>query len=75
LKITETFVVDNAGERGKVENYVPEPTARENPCDTCSYSEKCAVNGTDCFAFRRWSNTGDYSDKQIKHLIRKFQDA
>lgn len=73
LRIAETFTVDNGGERAKIEHYECEPTNRPNPCDTCDVAAKCATEGTDCFAFRRWTNTGDYSDKQVKHLIRKFE--
>ena len=71
--LRDTFTVDNGGERAKPEVFEVEATKRENPCDTCERAAKCATQEVDCFAFRRWSNCGDYSDKQIEHLIRKFE--
>lgn len=71
--LIETFTVDNGGERFVSEALELEPTKRENPCDTCPRAAKCADQEVDCFAFRRWSNCGDFSDKQVGHLIRRFE--
>jgi hypothetical protein len=46
---------------------------RENPCDTCPLADKCDKDETDCFAFRRWSNEGDYRDRQVGRLVREFE--
>jgi len=70
--IRDTFTVDNGGERAKPEFFETVPTKRENPCDTCPRVTMCDTQEVDCFAFRRWSNCGDYSDTQVQHLIRKF---
>lgn len=70
----ETFVVDNAAMgRAQVWEYKQEETVRENPCDTCQFVSRCTVNGTDCFAFRRWTHSGNYSDRQIDRLTRPFE--
>jgi hypothetical protein len=67
------YVVDNAAMgRAKVWFYEQEETKRENPCDSCKFAERCDANGTDCFAFRRWTYNGDYNDKQIDRLTRPF---
>ena len=70
----ETFTVDNAAMgRAKVWEYKQEETVRENPCDTCKFVSRCTESGTDCFAFRRWTHSGNYSDHQINHLVRSFE--
>jgi hypothetical protein len=47
-------------------------TKRKNPCDTCPLANTCDLDETDCFAFRRWTNEGDYKDRQVGRLIREF---
>jgi len=70
----ETFTVDNAAMgRAQVWEYKQEETVRGNPCDTCKFVSRCVVNGTDCFAFRRWTHSGNYSDRQIDRLTRPFE--
>jgi hypothetical protein len=69
------YVVDNAGERAKVWEYIQEETLRPNPCDTCQFAARCDENGTDCFAFRRWTHDGNYNDRQIDRLTRPFDVA
>ena len=69
----DSFVVDNAAMgRAKVWEYKQEETVRENPCESCKFAARCDYNGTDCFAFRRWTHSGNYSDRQINHLVRTF---
>ena len=48
-------------------------TKRPNPCETCEFAQRCAEKGLDCFAFRRWTHNGDYNDRQINRLTRKFE--
>lgn len=67
------YVVDNAGERAIPWEYKQEETKRTNPCDDCKLAARCAANGTDCFAFRRWTHDGDYNDRQIDRLTRPFE--
>lgn len=43
---------------------------REVPCDSCSLAEKCAVQLTECSAFRNWSHDGDYKDSDVGRFIR-----
>ena len=39
------------------------------PCDGCKLADKCTAEELECFAFRRWSGTGQYTEKQIgRHL-------
>ena len=41
----------------------------EIPCDTCEFATQCEVNGTECSAFKVWTNTGSYKiDKVGKNL-------
>ena len=43
---------------------------RECPCDTCPLFDQCAVNGTECSAFRNWGTDGDYKDTDVQRLLR-----
>ena len=43
---------------------------RPAPCDTCSQMDACAVRLTECVAFRVWSASGDYLDKDVSRLMR-----
>ena len=48
--------------------YNPE-SKMEIPCDTCEFATQCEVNGTECSAFKVWTNTGSYKiDKVGKNL-------
>ena len=48
---------------------IPE-NAREIPCDLCQFEKECAVRMTECVAFRQWSASGDYMDKDMGRLRR-----
>lgn len=50
----------------------PFNTKRPLPCEKCNRTAVCAVEKTDCFAFRRWVNCGDYSDRQVAHIVREM---
>lgn len=70
------FTVDNgAMGRAKAWFYEQEETKRPNPCVGCKFAKRCETNGTDCFAFRRWTHDGNYTDRQIDRLTRPFEVA
>ena len=35
------------------------------PCDGCSNANICAISGLECKAFKQWSHTGKYNNKNI----------
>jgi len=39
--------------------------ARECPCIPCERSAECKANLLSCDAFRKWCNTGNYSDDSL----------
>ena len=43
---------------------------REAPCDTCPMADECENAVLECVAFRQWSASGDYMDKDIGRLRR-----
>ena len=43
---------------------------KECPCDTCPMFDACAVNGTECSAFRNWGTNGDYKEVDVTRLLR-----
>ena len=45
-------------------------SAREIPCDSCEFADKCAVDSLECSAFRTWATSGDYKDSDIARLLR-----
>jgi hypothetical protein len=48
---------------------IPE-NVRDVPCDGCSRVDECAARMTECVAFRVWSATGDFLDKDVTRLMR-----
>jgi len=48
---------------------IPE-NVRDVPCDGCSNEAQCAVKLTECVAFRVWSASGDFLDKDVGRLLR-----
>jgi len=57
----------------KHEQYLPSlETRMPMPCDACPLMNKCADNGTDCTAFRRWTRHGDYKQKNVGRLLKAF---
>lgn len=48
---------------------IPE-NVREVPCDGCSKVDACGVSMAECVAFRVWSASGDYEDKDVGRLMR-----
>lgn len=48
---------------------IPE-NVRDVPCEGCTRMEDCAVRMTECVAFRVWSASGDFLDKDIGRLMR-----
>lgn len=53
---------------------LPTPeSAREVPCDICSMADECALKGLECVAFRQWSASGDFEDKDIARLRRAMK--
>ena len=48
---------------------IPE-NARDVPCEGCARVDECAVRMTECVAFRVWSATGDFLDKDVTRLMR-----
>ena len=48
---------------------IPE-NVRDVPCDGCVNESQCAVKLTECVAFRVWSASGDFLDKDVGRLLR-----
>jgi hypothetical protein len=48
---------------------IPE-NVRDVPCEGCARMEECAIRKTECVAFRVWSATGDFLDKDVTRLMR-----
>jgi hypothetical protein len=48
---------------------IPE-NVRDVPCEGCARIDECAVRMTECVAFRVWSATGDFLDKDVARLMR-----
>lgn len=48
---------------------IPE-NVRDVPCDGCALANECAVRMTECVAFRVWSASGDFEDKDVGRLMR-----
>lgn len=48
---------------------IPE-NVRDVPCEGCARMEDCAVRMTECVAFRVWSASGNFLDKDIGRLMR-----
>jgi hypothetical protein len=48
---------------------IPE-NVRDVPCDGCSNEAQCAIKLTECVAFRVWSASGDFLDKDVGRLLR-----
>jgi hypothetical protein len=48
---------------------IPE-NVRDVPCDGCVNEAQCAVKLTECVAFRVWSASGDFLDKDVGRLLR-----
>lgn len=47
---------------------------RDVPCEGCSLVDQCGVKLTECVAFRQWSASGDYQDKDVGRLLRVPRD-
>lgn len=43
---------------------------RDVPCEGCSRADACGAALTECVAFRVWSASGDYLDKDVGRLLR-----
>lgn len=43
---------------------------RDIPCEGCSLKSYCAAQGTDCAAFRAWTDTGNYKDEYSDLALR-----
>ena len=61
---------ENDHECNTTEYHTGPENKRECPCDTCPLFDQCAVNGTECSAFRNWGRDGDYKDTDVQRLLR-----
>ena len=46
---------------------------RDVPCGGCDNESYCMKRGTECVAFRQWSASGDFLDKDVQRLIRAMK--
>lgn len=65
----DQYFMDEPSRASQVLLPIPE-NARDVPCDGCARESECAVRMTECVAFRVWSATGDYLDKDVTRLMR-----
>jgi hypothetical protein len=65
----DQYFMDEPSRASQVLLPIPE-NVRDVPCDGCSNEAQCAVKLTECVAFRVWSASGDFLDKDVGRLLR-----
>ncbi len=65
----DQYFMDEPSRASQVLLPIPEDV-RDVPCEGCSRADSCGVAMTECVAFRVWSATGDFLDKDVGRLLR-----
>jgi hypothetical protein len=65
----DQYFMDEPSRASQVLLPIPE-NVRDVPCEGCSRADSCGVAMTECVAFRVWSATGDFLDKDVGRLLR-----
>ncbi len=65
----DQYFMDEPSRASQVLLPIPE-NVRDVPGEGCSRADSCGVAMTECVAFRVWSATGDFLDKDVGRLLR-----
>lgn len=65
----DQYFMDEPSRASQVLLPIPE-NVRDVPCEGCAKIDSCAASMTECVAFRVWSASGDFLDKDVGRLLR-----
>lgn len=65
----DQYFMDEPSRASQVLLPIPE-NVRDVPCEGCSRADACGVAMTECVAFRVWTASGDFLDKDVGRLLR-----
>lgn len=69
----DQYFMDEPSRASQVLLPIPE-NVRDVPCEGCSRADACGVAMTECVAFRVWTASGDFLDKDVGRLLRVPRD-